>query len=253
MKFFYVPVLLLLLASCNQKEKNDSAANRDSIKIKPASKPTVVQSKFKSALKPGEDLEIHKIYSDVVEFVDYNTDFDYYFIDVKKNGELIGLNTNSDDIAFNRGDILEVKWKIDSIFIAGDGGTLEFTEWLVDAKKIKDGNVTLFKKKHPKPIKIYEGENDSLSDSYKSYIYTIIEYYLANTDNEVLKENLKDPIINLIYWIEDGEKNGRSYTVIKISDDLENHSNIIQSLYFDNESRKLYEYDSSNDKLIEFK
>lgn len=255
MKLFYVLVLLVLLSACNQK------GNTKKLPLKTPSKEKIVENnrgksinqKFKSTLRPNRDLELHKVYTDTVQFIDYNTDFDYFFIEVKKGNDLAGLNTNSDDINFNRGDILEVKWKIDSVFIAGDGETLDFSEWLVNAKKIKDGNLSLFKKKYKKEIKFYFTD-ENMSNWYKDLLYKNVEYYIANSKNKLLKSHIENPSPDeeLSYSIEDGEHNGKPYTVLGLANEFEHRTSIIQWLYFDQETKKLYEYDLGNDKLIEF-
>ncbi|MFD1605217.1 hypothetical protein ACFSJW_01340 [Flavobacterium artemisiae] len=255
MKLFYPLALLVLLSSCNKNEKTEKLPSKSLSKEKIVEKTSdkSLNQKFKSTLRPNQDLELHKVYTDTVQFIEYNTDFDYFFIDVKKGNDIAGLNTNSDNINFNRGDVLEVKWKIDSIFIAGDGERLDFAEWLVSAKKIKDGNVTLFKKKYKKPIKFYFSD-ENMSDWYKDHLYTLVEYYVANSKNELLKSHIENPSPDeeLSYSIEDRERNGRSYTVLGLANEFEHRTSVFQWLYVDKETKKLYEYDLGNDKLIEF-
>lgn len=255
MKLFYPLALLVLLSSCNQKEKTEKLPRKapSKEKIVENSNDKSLNRKFKSTLRMNQDLELHKVYTDTVQFIEYNTDFDYFFIDVKKGNNVAGINTNSDDINFNRGDVLEVKWKMDSIFIAGDGERLDFAEWLVGVKKIKDGNVTLFKKKYKKPIKFYFSD-ENMSDWYKDLLYKNVEYYIANSKNELLKSHIENPSPDeeLSYSIEDRERNGKSYTVLGLANEFEHRTSIIQWLYFDQETKKLYEYDLGNDKLIEF-
>ncbi|KAF2510598.1 hypothetical protein [Flavobacterium foetidum] len=255
MKLLYALTVLVLFSSCNKKEEAKK------IPLKTPSKEKITENSigkfsnttFKSILRPNQDLELNKVYTDTVQFIEYNTDFDYYFIDVKKVNEIVGLNTNSDDIDFNRGDVLEVKWKIDSIFIAGDGERLDFSEWLVDVKKIKDGNLSLFKKKYKKPIKFYTTQED-MSDGYKDFLYRTVEYYLANSKKELVKLHIQNqlPDEQLSYSIEDRELGGRSYAVLGLANEFEHRTSIIQWLYVDKESKKLYEYDLGNDKLVEF-
>lgn len=255
MKLFYSLVSLVLLSSCNNKEETKK------LPLKTPSKGKIIKNsvgkssntKFKSTLRPNQDLELYKVYTDTVQFMEYNTDFDYFFIEVKKGNDIAGLNTNSDNINFNRGDILEVQWKIDSIFIAGDGETLDFSEWLVNAKKLKDGNLSLFKKKYKKTIKFYT-DKENMSDWYKDLLYKNVEYYLANSKKELVKLHIQNasPEEQLSYSIEDREHDGKSYTVLGLASEFEHRTSIIQWLYFDQESKKLYEYDLANDKLIEF-
>ena len=254
MKLFYSFALIAVLASCTDKNKTDAAKANISKKEKINTTPKVPYfNDYKSDLRPNEKLKLDKIYSDTAEFVEFNDGGDYSYVVIKKDNKTIALTTNEALASdYTRGDIFNVKWKMDSVFIAGDGERLDFTEWFVSAEKVKDGSVTLFRKKHKKPIRYYWSGDEEYSTAYKDYLYTLVEYYLANSKIELVKSNIESPDANLIYSIEDGEKNGRSYTVLGISNEFEHRTSIIQWLYLDNENRKLYEYDLGNDKLIEF-
>ncbi|TDG36441.1 hypothetical protein EZJ43_07945 [Pedobacter changchengzhani] len=194
-----------------------------------------------------------KIVTDTVTFVEYDDNGDYPLLFAKKGGKRFTYIYNTDkDVDFLRDDQLLIKWKLDSTWIAGEGEKLEMRPWITEAKKIKDGSVANYRKQHKKPLKYWTAEKDGYSDTFKDYLYTLVEYYLANTKNELVKLNLKSNA-NLVYSIEDGQKNGRSYTILGLSTEFEDHSSIIVWLYLDNETRRFYEYDLANDKLVEFK
>lgn len=256
MKPIYCLAFLLAVASCKQKsEANATKVNTASNENTLSQNDTITKPDSKdlsSLLRPNEKLKLQKIYSDEAEYIEYDGMGDYPFFNVKKNKELVSLATNFEDAPkFGRGDILLLKWKIDTVYIAGESEALNFTEWLVDVKKVKDGNVSLFRKSYKKPIKYYS-DKGSYSDDLKDYLYTQVEYYLVNSKNESIKTALKNPE-SISYSIEEKDKDGQSYYVLGISDDFEKHTNIIQWLYFNNDTRTLYEYDVPNDKLIEFK
>ncbi|WP_264537571.1 hypothetical protein [Flavobacterium sp. N1736] len=120
-----------------------------------------------------------------------------------------------------------------------------------NCQKSKRRKCKFVSKKYPKQIKYYTDKEDYTAD-FKDYIYEEVEFYLANSKNELVKSAIKDSKANLSYSIEEKDKDGRSYVVLGISNDFEHHTNIIQWLYLDNENRKLYEYDLPNDKLIQF-
>ena len=205
---------------------------------------------LKSIIRPKVDLKLGEIYADTLEFVEFDDNGDYPYLYAKKGDEIIPMiYDQSQKMNFLRSDLLVVKWKIDSMWIAGDGDKLVFAEWAINAKKIKDGSVALFRKKYKKPIKYWSGKDESYTNEYKDYLYKAVEYYLANSKAPLVLENLKDPNVNLTYSIEKGEKNGRSYTILGISRDLPDQSSIIQWLYLDVENHNLYEYDLANDEL----
>ena len=255
MKLFYIPALFLLLSACNEKNKTDYIKKSPVSVSKPVSPEKIAEplpTEFKSDIRPDEKLDLDKIYSDTAEFVEFSDGGDYSYLVIKKGKKTIALTTNDSNPDFVRGDIFDVKWKIDSIYIAGDGERLDYTEWFVGAKKIKEGSVSLFRKKYKKPIKYHWATDAEYTTEYKDYLYTLVEYYLANSDKDLVKSHLTDSNEELSYSIEEGEKDGRSYVILGLATEFEHRTSIIQWLYLDNENRKLYEYDLANDKLIEF-
>src|SRR5690606_1441622 len=91
---------------------------------------------FKSPLRPNENIKLGKIYTDTVRFVNFDDNGDYWWFNIEKNKDTIGLIHNS-HLNCVRGDKLEIQWKMDSIWIAGEGDSLAFSEWLVSAKKLE--------------------------------------------------------------------------------------------------------------------
>lgn len=124
---------VIILHSCDKKTQHMSRSNLDQ-KSKDAEK---IYTKFKSLLRPGEDIELGKIYTDTVYYVDFMDYTDDYQFVVKKNKDTIHLIYNQDNLKYLRGNKLEIKWKIDSIRPAGDPELLQYTEFLVSARKLK--------------------------------------------------------------------------------------------------------------------
>lgn len=255
MKQLYFLALLTVLFSCKEnKETTSENLNKDISKDSTTVKEidNSLNLNLKSDLRPEEKLQLEEVYNDAVEFINFDGNGDYALFTVQKNKKVISLYTDlADAKSFKRGDLLDLAWKMDTIYEAGEGEKLEFAEWLVNVKKVKDGNVSLFRKKHPKPIKYFTEKND-FTDYFKDYLYEQVEFYLANSKNELVKTAIKDPKADLSYSIEEKEREGHSYYLLGISNDFEHHTNIIQWLYLDSENRKLFEYDLPNDKLIPF-
>ncbi|TDO71157.1 hypothetical protein EV143_10912 [Flavobacterium chryseum] len=255
MKPFYCLALFVLLLSCKENkeitaENLGKTVQKDSIKVTETN--IVSNENLVSDLRPNEKLKTEERYSDQVEFINFDGNGDYALFTVQKNKKLVSFYTNLEDARpFKRGDVLDVEWKMDTIYEAGEGEKQGFGEWLITVKKVKDGPVSLFRKKYKNPIK-YTSEKDELTADFKDYLYEQVEYYLANSKNELVKLAIKSPNADLSYSIEEKEKDGRSYYVLGISNDFEHHTNIIQWLYLDNETRNLYEYDLANDKLVKF-
>ncbi|WP_264537570.1 hypothetical protein [Flavobacterium sp. N1736] len=151
MKQLYCLALLTVLFSCNEKKETTTEnltknTLKDSTIIKEATA-NALDLNLKSVLRPDENLKLEQVYNDNVEFVNFDGNGDYALFTVQKNNKLISFYTDLADVkTFKRGDILDVAWKMDTIYEAGEGEKQEFAEWLVTAKKVKDGNVSLFRK-----------------------------------------------------------------------------------------------------------
>jgi hypothetical protein len=253
--FHLLFLLSLLVLSCNKKNKT--------VVVKPKVKKetqTIAVKKdsihnLTSIIRPNQKLTLGKMMTDEFEFVSYNDNGDYFLIRVKKNKEEISLIYDWDKTKkyeFNRGDVINIDWKIDSMWVAGDGESLHFEEWAKQAVKVKDGPVSLFKKKYKKPLRFNYLEK--YTDDFFDEIYLLVEYYLANSNQELVITNLNDPNLDLEYSIEERAEGGKEYIVIGISNSFEGHSSIIQWLYIEQgEKTTLYEYDLANEQLIEFK
>lgn len=192
------------------------------------------------------------IKQDTIEFVSYNDDFDYSQLNGKKGkDEITFVNDKNNDRSFLRGDLIAIEWKNDSIYIAGDGDTPQNAEWIVSAKKIKDGNVSKFRKEYGKEIKYFQSKEDPLSDSYLDHLYQLAEYYIANSRKDLIKLFVKNRE-NLGYSIEKRDRENKEYYVLGIYTESEHKTNTFQWLYIDPEKDQIYEYDLNNDKLIYF-
>jgi hypothetical protein len=121
------------LQSCEKKEKPTNKENS----VKKETEEKKDSTVLKSQLRPDEKLELGKIYTDIVQFVNFDDNGDDWRFIVKKNQDTISLIYNNDDPQIVRGTDLEIKWKMDSLRPAGDPEYLDFTEYLISWKKIK--------------------------------------------------------------------------------------------------------------------
>jgi len=86
--------------------------------------------------RSDEVLEIGKIYKDTVVFLENITDYDYFFFLVSKEKDTVGIIYYDEKIPFRKGDTIALQWKMDTVYIAGEGDILSFEEWYVSGKKI---------------------------------------------------------------------------------------------------------------------
>lgn len=96
---------------------------------------------LKSAIRPNKTLELEKIYTDTLSFLAYNDNTDYFYLEGMKNDQLIQLVyywdvASSPVYQFKKNDLIQIQWKMDSTFIAGDDDRLEYHEFVLEAKKI---------------------------------------------------------------------------------------------------------------------
>ena len=237
-----ITLLNFVLQSCESKTKNSN-------EIKKIDQNQ--SDKKQTEIKIIQDEE--QVFKDTFEFIEYNDDFDYTSIYIKKGNEIHGfVNDKNDDRSLLRGDICEIQWKKDTVFVAGDGGTPMIDDWLISIRKIKDGNVSRLRIEYKKELKYHWSKDDNYSKSFLDKIYSLTEYYIANSKNELLQLHIKNKE-QISYSIENQTREKKDFTIMGIGYEFENRSNIFQWLYYDNENGKLYEYDLPNDKLNEFK
>ncbi|WP_235992210.1 hypothetical protein [Taishania pollutisoli] len=189
----------------------------------------------------------------VFEFVSYNDNGDYMLLNAKKENQLYGfINDNNDDRSLLRGDVCEIQWKEDTIYIAGDGERPELADWVISIRKIKDGKSSAFRKTYKKELLYhYRSDETDYSESYLDELYLLVEYYIANSTNTLIRSAVENRE-QLEYSIEEQVKNNRSYTVFGIGSTSEHSFHPVQWLYYDNEKDLLYEYDLPADKLVKF-
>lgn len=235
-----ISFIILSIFSCKETNKNN-------IPVKSISN-EAIKSKTKKPLIKND-----KIFIDTLTFVNYNDDFDYMTLNAKKGkDDYQFINDDNDDRSFLIGDLIEIKWKKDTIFIAGDGETPELAEWIVSTKKISDGNVSKFRKTYKMQLKYHYSEQENYSRDYLDKIYLMAEYYLANTKNESLIQLINSKT-QIEYSIEQDTRDENEYTVLGIGNVFEHSVQTAKWLYIENgDPQNLYEYDLPNDKLIKF-
>lgn len=144
-------ILVLSFISCNQGVKEKKMPETKVQKIEPIQEkvdtiPTDKKTtKLSSALRSNEPVLPNEIYTDTLEFNDYNDDYDYWYLNGRKDGEDVSLIYNWDwrntqDYNFRQGDLLVIQWKMDSIVNPGDEEVVNMKEVAINAKKIASGN-----------------------------------------------------------------------------------------------------------------
>lgn len=193
-----------------------------------------------------------KVFKDTFVFEDYNDNGDYMRLYAQKGKDFYGfINDNNNDRSLLRGDICEIQWKKDTIYISGDGETPEIADWLFSIQKIKDGNVSKFRKEYKKGIKYHWFEENNYAQNYLDELYLLAEYYIANSNNKLIKFAIQNKD-QLEYSIEKRTVNNKDYEVFGIGYTFEHRFNIMQWIYIDRETKQIFEYDLPNEKLVAF-
>jgi len=82
-----------------------------------------VNTDFVNDIRPNKKLKLHTVYTDTIEFINYNDEGDYFFMEAVKDHKDIYLYYNwdgEDKYDFKKNDLIEVQWKIDSAWVAED-------------------------------------------------------------------------------------------------------------------------------------
>ena len=214
MKIKYTFIIWMLLVSCQQstmkkKTPETKIQELEVIEEKVESIETnQTPIQVNSPLRPNELLFLNTIYTDTLEFIDYNDDYDYRYLIGHKNGTEVSLVYNWDwfeneGYNFVQGDVIEVQWKMDSIVMSGDQESVVIAELALDAKKIASGH---------KPIQFLKREN-AYDEAIKDTVSTIVinHSYLHNItppERSALAFVAYD-IGNECEWGYDSEGNGR--------------------------------------------
>jgi len=258
MKQWNLLIVLIFLCSCRESQQpvyQQTPAGGSGV-ASILYKDTIPEILFRSELDSGRKVPAGKIFTDTVTFVERNEDGDYFLFYVRKKNRLVSLvydDPANQKREFLRGDTLAIRWKMDSIWIAGEGDQLDFKEWLVDVLKIKDSKVADLRKSYTKPLRYWYSKDTHYSEEFKDYLYRLVEYYIAYSKQPLVLLHLQNPgQTDFVYSIEERQEKGRHYIVLGLSNDQGTHSNIIQWLYLDPETHEFYEYDLVNDKLTPF-
>lgn len=209
------------------------------------------ETEFTSPIRPGERLLSGEIFTDRFEYTGYNADGDYYLLLVDKNGKTFRLIDGCPEgmtSVLHRGDSVEVRWKIDSIWVAGDGRQ-EMAEWAVNVNKIKEGKVSLFRNMLSKPVELRYDKTDEtmdLSESYLSDLRDSVEYYMADFMQEEVQKVLDDdPSVTFYCTVNKHKQDGEPYYFILIYGEFENKRRLPwicpQSLLLNNGTLRVFE------------
>lgn len=104
---------------------------------------TIVKDIFTSTIRPNETILLNKTYTDTIQFQSYNDDGDYKLLFGKKGNQEVILTYKyhweaDKKYNFSEDEFIQITWKMDSIWQAGDGETLDFKETILKAKRIND-------------------------------------------------------------------------------------------------------------------
>lgn len=118
-----------------------------------------VNTNFKNNIRYNNTIKLSTIYTDTIQFIAYNDDYDYFLLEGRKSSKTVSLiynwDSNKEKYNFKKNDLIKINWKMDRIYIPsnnetsyiadngetvyiGDGETLDFSEFVLDAEKIEE-------------------------------------------------------------------------------------------------------------------
>ena len=128
---FILSVIIIVASSCKGTTKNNSTS-------------MWTDSVFYSVFRPNEKLQLNTLYVDSLKYMGYDDYDDIAFICLERNDMIHGRFISNGsvyqmitDLNLNRCDIIEIKWKIDSVRFRYDRNLLQFQEYAVEIKKNK--------------------------------------------------------------------------------------------------------------------
>lgn len=140
-RLFAFLILAFALQSC--EEKKQKASNNNNPNLEEQAQISVIPTESRSPLRPHEQQELGRIYTDTIEFVELNDYGDEPLMLINKNKDKATLIYDwTIEYNFVRGEELEIQWKMDSIRYAGDPEFLQYKEFLVSAKRLKPLKLT---------------------------------------------------------------------------------------------------------------
>lgn len=126
-----------------------------------------------------------------------------------------------------------------------------FSSSIAAQNKNSVAKVSDFRKNYGKEIYYNYSGDFNYSQKYLEELYLKVEYYVANSKNELLKNIIANKD-RLEYSVEEQQRNGKEYTVLGIGTVTEGRITKAQWIYYDAENKILYEYDLPNDELVVF-
>ena len=173
-------ILVLIASSCGQTTRQQVENNK---------KPT--DSLFLSS----NEMPKSEMHTDTFEYIDYNVDYDYAYFILKRNEKEEYLYDGFFEEVIpdlSNGDLIEVQWQLDSIWVADDnesfGGLNPFAKKIKKIGNAKDIQCDEYDEDYTKIIECtFEGKN----------MKQVYDFMIAKETNEYLKPEL--PLANIQY------------------------------------------------------
>lgn len=189
----YILFISIILVSCNSNI--EQSTNKNTIPSTPqeTTPPFISQTNkkevkkdtiFYNNIRPNQPLYLNKFYQDTFEVVGENNDSDYFFFIFRKDDSLFNLlyyvDPDKEGYALAQGDMVEVTWKIDTIYIAGEDDLVTYDLWLVEPKKLSS-----------KPLEV----NDTLSILKNVLEEEFLDYSIMDWATGDINKNEKEDFV----------------------------------------------------------
>ena len=213
--------LFVIFYGCNTRDKHPLVMRDTALTIKPE----VSTAQHEDTLTTAGTVNSNNqpaytmtgaIHTAMGQYIDLDENFDDVQLIVAIGSDTIWyICPDCRDLKLSRGDSIRVFWKNGMLRPAGDPDFPAKAIFAVNHELISPGKLAIALKKGMPRINYYY-YTEATSDYLKDIIHTTMKYYLANTTQPAVREELDQHKRNLLYTVERDTINGKEVATIVI-------------------------------------
>ena len=212
---------LCIFCSCTVKDKTPAAVDDTAGTTRTSLADTLQEDTTKTMVATTKGNEpaytmTGAIHTATGQYIDLDENFDDVQLIVAIGSDTIWyICPDCKDLKLSRGDSIRVFWKNGMLRPAGDPDFPAKAIFAVNHELISPGKLAIALKKGMPRINYYY-YTEATSDYLKDIIHTTMKYYLANTTQPAVREELDQHKRNLLYTVERDTINGKEVATIVI-------------------------------------
>lgn len=138
---FYFSIIISLISCGGQNQSNETSDSNDtSLNSDLIDSISIVE--FKSEMRPGKtDWDVNEEFVDTLKFLSFEDNYDYWYaVFEAPNGESVYFKWDEPIEGSLNNSIFAIKWRVDSLWEAGEGDELYFQETLISFEILEESN-----------------------------------------------------------------------------------------------------------------